>query len=229
MKCILSGCWRILTVDCSARLLVALCSNADSALFMSEHFNLRDLAAAKMEEIVIDDEVVVDEEHLYWRYIHGQLSQLGGPSEKQRLSLTLEEPKLAAGQAACSAPASDLSGLLSSAGKRLLDHGWLEECGVALRAGLAAGAGLGSTLVRDILVSATKVGRPAVAGTTRCDAGVQEGAGGGGREQGGGGDGGGGRHTDSAAVRGGCDHVAAEPSEDNATHNLVLQFTFLCM
>ena len=173
---------------------------------MSEHFNLRDLAAAKMEEIIIDDEVVVDEEHLYWRYIHGQLSQLGGPSEKQRLSLTLEEPKLAARQAASSAPASDLSVLLRSAGERLLDHGWLEECGVALRAGLAAGAGLGTALVRDILVSATQVGRQAVAGTTRYDAGVQEGAGGGGREQGGGGEGGGGRHTAGAAVRGACDH-----------------------
>ena len=76
---------------CKLRMIVSVCSNLDSLVYLEEKFKLSEIIFKSMDKFKIEDEFTVDEESLYLQYIYNMTQELGIPTEKRMLDLS--EPK----------------------------------------------------------------------------------------------------------------------------------------
>ena len=118
------------------RILTISCINLDCMLFLESNFHLSEVVVRKFDDFIIDDEIVADEEYLYWRYLKGLTTDLGGYSEKKTYKLSLgdvQDPKpVKSNTNVPSKQSLAMTNYLEDEDK-ILDIGWIENTGSLMR------------------------------------------------------------------------------------------------
>ena len=118
------------------RILTISCTNLDCMFFLESNFHLSEVVERKFDDFIIDDEIVTDEEYLYWRYLKGLTTDLGGFSEKKTYKLSLgdvQEPRTVKSNTNVPSKQSlSLTNFLEEE-DRILDIGWIDNTGALMR------------------------------------------------------------------------------------------------